>query len=136
MDTNEKSVSADMGSENKDSYCCCGPFLKSKTKSEVSKSGTGEQNTVNEDNNANENASEAVVVQESPVTQQPITSQPLHVPDEVATDQNGSVNPPDSTLDIRNSMRENGQVAQTESTPNKYKSVKEYMKVENFMNEF
>ena len=90
--------------------------------------------------NDTQNNKEIVAVQEPPVTQQPMTSQSLHVPDQVSsgaqTNQNGTVNSSETNSDDPNSSQQNTQAPKPEAMPNKYKSVKEYMKVENFMNEF
>ena len=133
MDTKNKCSSVDEGSEKEGSNCCCCAFLKRQSKQNADDHGEVEQEDV-------ENNKETVAVQEPPVTQQPMTSQSLHVPDQVSsgsqTNQNGTVNPSESNSDDPNSSQHTSQDPKTEALPNKYKSVKEYMKVENFMNEF
>ena len=133
MDTKNKCSSVDEGSEKEGSNCCCCAFLKRQSKHNADDHGKVDQEYI-------ENNKETVAVQEPPVTQQPMTSQSLHVPDQVSsgpqTNQNGTVNPSESNSDHPNSLQQNTQDPKTEAMPNKYKSVKEYMKVENFMNEF
>ena len=133
MDTKNKGSSVDEGSEKEASNCCCCAFLKRQSKLNSDDHGKLEQEDI-------ENNKETVVVQEPPVTQQPMTSQSLHVPDQASngaqTNQNGTVNPSESDSNDHNSSQQNTQDTKTEAVPNKYKSVKEYMKVENFMNEF
>ena len=133
MDTKNKGSSVDEGSEKEDSNCCCCAFLKRQSKHNPDDHDKVEQEDI-------QNNKETVAVQESPVTQQPMTSQSLHVPDQASngaqTNQNGTVNPSESNSDDPNSSQQNTQDPKTEAMPNKYKSVKEYMKVENFMKEF
>ena len=133
MDTKNKGSSVDEGSEKEGSNCCCCAFLKRQSKDNADDHGKVNQEDI-------ENNKETVAVQETPVTQQPMTSQSLHVPDQASngsqTNQNGTVNPSATNSDNPNSSQQNTQDPKTEAMPNKYKSVKEYMKVENFMNEF
>ena len=99
------------GVENKVKYYCCCGF-------QTDQHNKGDDPT-NQDTD---------VVQESPVTQQPMTSQPLRAPEEVSSD-------PENKPNVSASQK-NGLATQNNSQPNRYKSVKEYMKVENFMNDF
>merc|ERR1712218_185689 len=107
----------------------------------------GEQNGINDDKHDNTNNQETVVGQDTPVTKQPMISQTLHVPDMVSTDsqnnQDESASPSESNLvstcdgqlgNNQTTVQENGQVSQIDSK--RRTTVKEYMKVENFMNEF
>ena len=133
MDTMNKGSSVDDGSEKEGSNCCCCAFLKRQSKLNSDDHGKVDQEYI-------ENKKETFAVQEPPVTQQPMTSQSLHVPDQASngsqTNQNGTVNPSATNSDDLNLSQQNTQDPKTEAVPNKYKSVKEYMKVENFMNEF
>ena len=133
MDTKNNGVSVHEGSEEEGSNCCCCALFKRPSKNKADDHGKVEQNDI-------QNNKEIVAVQEPPVTQQPMTSQSLHVPDQVSsgaqTNQNGTVNSSETNSDDPNSSQQNTQVPKPEAMPNKYKSVKEYMKVENFMNEF
>jgi len=133
MDTKNKCSAVDEGSEKEGSNCCCCAFLKRPSKQNADDNGKVENEDI-------VNNKETVAVQEPAVTQQPMTSQSLHVPDQASneahTNQNGIVNPSESNSDNPNSSQQNTEDSKTEAMPNKYKSVKEYMKVENFMNEF
>ena len=133
MDTKNNGVSVHEGSEEEDSNCCCCALFKRPSKHKADDHGKVEQDDIQKNK-------EIVSVQEPPVTQQPMTSQSLHVPDEASncaqTNQNGTVNPSETNSDDPNSSQQNTQDPKPEAIPNKYKSVKEYMKVENFMNEF
>ena len=133
MDAINKSSSVYEGSDKEGSNCCCCAFFKRQSKHKADDHGKVEQDDI-------QNCKEIVSVQEPPVTQQPMTSQSLHVPDQASNgtqpNQNGTVNPSETNSDDPNSSKQSNQDPKPEAMPNKYKSVKEYMKVENFMNEF
>ena len=117
-------------------YCCCG-FRNSLSNSD--NNNQGEQKSMNSDKTDNLNNQDTVVVQEQPVTQQPMTSQALHVPGTTSSDpENDASVSEDASQDNLDNMvsPQNGQATENNFQSNKYKSVKEYMKVESFMNEF
>ena len=123
--------------ENKIKYYCCCEFRNSLSNSD--KHDKDQPNSMNNDITDNLNNQDTVVVQEPPVTQQPMTSQALHVPGTSSSDpeNNASVSQDPSQDNLENMFSsQNGQATQNDFQSNKYKSVKEYMKVENFMNEF
>lgn len=135
------------GEDDAENNCCCCLFLRNSNDSESNKLDSVEQKAANDDKHDNTNNQETVAVQETPVTKPPMTSQTLHVPDMVSTDpqnnQDELASPSESNLantcdgqlgNDQPTVQENGQVSQIDSK--RRTTVKEYMKVENFMNEF
>ena len=144
MESTNMSSSAEDDSENN---CCCCLFLQNSNNSKTNKLDAVEQKAVNDDNHDDTNNQATAVVQETPVTKQPMISQTLHVPDMVSADpqknQNESASPSESHLantcdgqlgNNQPTMQENGAVSQNDSK--RRTTVKEYMKVENFIHDF